>query len=323
MRKNLGNVLNIIKKSRKCLIYGFSPDADFPCIYAEKGISTLYIKDNYSKYKDLPISILKIDCNNNAINVVPKYCSTTILIDTSRIDLDYISDFIETEIKKLCFNITFSINDNSIELKSFGIQAHSAHPDLGKNAISPMIILLNRIFNKFDCPINMFNFFEKYIGNEFNGESLNLNVSDETGNLTLNVGSFGFYENFLQIGINLRIPTNTPIKDVTNSILKQCEINLLDTYMAGVQEPLYVPKENVLVKTLCDIFNKKTDCNLEPIAIGGGTYARAFDNCISFGANFPGDIDMCHQANEFINIDKITLASKIYAEAIHNLANYF
>ena len=34
---------------------GFSPDADFPCIYAEKGIATMYIKEDFSKYADFPI----------------------------------------------------------------------------------------------------------------------------------------------------------------------------------------------------------------------------------------------------------------------------
>ena len=64
-----------------------------------------------------------------------------------------------------------------------------------------------------------------------------------------------------------------------------------------------------------------TNSNSEPIAIGGGTYARAFENCISFGANFPGVTDMCHQANEFIDIDKLILSCKIYAEAIYELTS--
>ena len=74
------------------------------------------------------------------------------------------------------------------------------------------------------------------------------------------------------------------------------------------------------MQTLCHIFNKINHSNYAPIAIGGGTYARAFKNCISFGANFPGDTDMCHQADEFINIDKFVLSCKIYAEAIYELA---
>ena len=88
------------------------------------------------------------------------------------------------------------------------------------------------------------------------------------------------------------------------------------------QKPSYVPKDSYLVKTLCKVFNEETNSNYEPIAIGGGTYARAFKNCISFGANMPGDTDMCHQANEFIKIDNLILSSKIYAKAILELDNY-
>ena len=83
---------------------------------------------------------------------------------------------------------------------------------------------------------------------------------------------------------------------------------------------MHIPKDNYLVKTLCDIYNKFTGSSAEPIAIGGATYARAFDNCISFGPNLPGQKDMCHQTDEFISIDNLILASKIYAEAIFKLA---
>lgn len=299
---------------------GFSPDADFPCIYAEKGIETIYIKEDYSKYKNLAIKIADIDCNNNAINVVPKFCRVVLEVDDSKIDIDKVIRFLDIQISKLSYDISYSIIENKIEIISKGIQAHAAHPDLGKNAISPLIILLNRLFNNFDMPINIFEFFEKYIRTEFNGKSLNLDLSDESGSLTLNVGHFKFYKGFLQIGINLRIPVNTSLEYVHNSIDDLCKIYLLETYVAGTQSPLYVPKSNPLVKTLCNIFNKATHSNLEPIAIGGGTYARAFKNCVSFGANFPGDTDMCHQANEFVDIDKLVLACKIYAKAIYELA---
>ena len=279
----------------------------------------MFIKFNYNKYENLPIKISNIDCNNNAINVVPKKCNITLDIDTLKISLSDITEFIDKELQELNFDITYFVKNNSITLNSTGIQAHAAHPDLGKNAISPMIILLNRLYTHFNNKINLFDFFEKNINTEFYGESLGINFKDESGKLTLNVGNFNFYENYLQIGINLRIPINTSIDTVTNLIDNHCQIYSLDTYIAGKQNPLYVPKNNYLVKTLCGIFNKITNSNYEPIAIGGGTYARAFENCVSFGANFPGDTDMCHQANEFIDIDKLMLTCNIYAQAIYEL----
>ena len=180
--------------------------------------------------------------------------------------------------------------------------------------------MLDNIYKYYGITINIFDFFSKYIKNEINGKSLGINFEDESGELTLNVGNFKFYENYLQVALNLRIPINTKIETVVDIIREKTEKNKLDIYVAGKQEALYVPKENSLVKILCDIFNKATNTNYEPIAIGGGTYARAFTNCISFGANFPGDMDMCHQANEFIDIDKLILSCKIYAEAIYELA---
>ncbi len=307
------------KETEELPTVGFSPDADFPCIHAEKGILTLYIKEDYSKYSNLPIKITDINCKNNAINVVPKYCSVRLDLNPDEIDLADAFNFISDTIRNLNFDFSYTTNENTVYITSRGVQAHAAHPALGKNAISQMLILLNRLYKHFNLELNILDFFEKHIGTEFNGKSLNIDIEDESGNLTLNVGHFKFYENNLQIGLNLRIPVNTSITDIANKISKTCSNYNLETLIAGKQEPLYVPKDNFLVTTLTNIFNKANNSNFEPVAIGGGTYARAFKNCVSFGANFPGDTDMCHQANEFVEIDKLILACKIYAEAIYEL----
>ena len=303
---------------------GFSPDANFPCIYAEKGILTIHIKEDYSKYANSPIQITSIDCKNNAINVVPKYCEVNLKIDDEKLKSAECIHFINETIHELNFDISINANSNGINIISRGVQAHSAHPELGTNAISQMLILLNRIYKHFNVNISILDFFEKNIAMEHNGHSLGIDLSDESGALTLNVGHFKFVEdsnNELQVSLNLRIPVNTPIDSIIEKISSVCSEYGLETVTGGRQEPLYVPKDDFLVKTLTDIFNKATNSNLEPIPIGGGTYARAFDNCVSFGANFPGDTDMCHQANEFINIDKLILSCKIYAEAILELGD--
>ena len=298
----------------------FSPDANFPCIYAEKWITTAYLKEDYSKYSNSPIVINEIDCNNNAINVVPKFCKATLSVDTSKISISDVTEFIDSEIANLNFDIQYNVTNNSIELISSGVQAHAAHPELGTNAISRMIILLSRIFKKFNCPISFLDFFENHINTEFDGKSLNINIEDESGALTLNVGSFELKNNDLNLGINLRIPVTAQSQEITDIIFNTAKKYSLDGIVSRVQEPLYIPKDNELVQTLCKIFNEMNNSNYEPIAIGGGTYARAFDNCISFGANFPGDTDMCHQANEFIDIYKLILSCKIYARAIYELS---
>ena len=141
--------------------------------------------------------------------------------------------------------------------------------------------------------------------------------------MTLNVGDFCLKNDSLQIGLNLRIPITTNMLSITSSFTKALtSYPHIDFETISYKPSLYLPKENKLVKTLCHIYNEETNSNLEPIAIGGATYARAFDNCISFGANFPGDKDMCHQTDEFIAIDKLMLSCKIYAKAILALADF-
>ena len=41
---------------------------------------------------------------------------------------------------------------------------------------------------------------------------------------------------------------------------------------------------------------------------------------ISYGVTMPGKKDMCHQVDEFIEIENLLTACQIYAEAIYKLA---
>ena len=81
----------------------------------------------------------------------------------------------------------------------------------------------------------------------------------------------------------------------------------------------YWQRDSELIKKLCKIFNSYNNSTFEPEAIGGGTYARAFDNCVSFGPQMPEGEDLCHQTNEYISIDNLLFCTKVYAEAIIEL----
>lgn len=316
--------IDYYKKHEEIPSIGFSPDSDFPVIYAEKSILSSYFKMDYSYYSNSSIKITNIDCENNAINVVPKICSATLEINTSKIDINNFINTVKSIIKDLDDKTDieiYKIDDNLIKLTSHGIAAHAAHPDMGVNAISRLIILLYYTFTKYNINIELLDLFAKFINIELDGKSLGLKTHDESGNLTINVGYFGLENNELSIGLNVRIPINTKMNYVENILNNHARryktINLIST---NKQEHLYIPKDNKLITTLCNVYNKVTNSNEQPIAIGGATFARAFDNCVAFGANMPGHPDMCHQVDEFISIENLILSSKIYAEAIYELA---
>ncbi len=270
--------INYYKQHEESPTIGFSPDADFPCIYAEKTILTSYLKMNYKDFLNKDIIITNINCNNNPLNVVPKFCSCILKININNISMDNFIHTIKSILTKLNYEIDiYKIDSENIKLTSHGIQAHGAHPDLGINAISRLIIALDEIFKQYKINIEFFDFFNKFINTEYYGESLNINFEDKSGKLTLNVGNFSLQNKILQIGMNIRVPINTPIVDVGNKFLKSLSNYIdVDFDTPNYLPHLYVPKNNYLVQTLCKIYNEETNSNLEPIAIGRSNFCKSF-----------------------------------------------
>ena len=167
----------------------FSPDANFPCIYAEKTIESLYLKQKYIKNSTLYIE--DISTNNNPLNVVPKFCSITLKYDNSKIT--NIIEKLTELINKYNYNINIEeINNSTIRLICLGISAHAARPHLGDNAISKLLIILNELFSLYNIKLNILEYFTKYIGDDYSGKNLGINFEDESGILTLNTAQFIF-----------------------------------------------------------------------------------------------------------------------------------
>ena len=81
-------------------------------------------------------------------------------------------------------------------------------------------------------------------------------------------------------------------------------------------EPHHVSAESGFVKTLLNVYESVTGEKGEPIAIGGGTYVHETENGVAFGAEFPGDENNMHGADEFIREESLLLNTEIYANAI-------
>ena len=311
--------INYYKKYEEIPTLGFSPDADFPCIYAEKSILHPFIEAPNNETEKIIIE--KVDCKNNALNVVPKYCKCTLKING--INKNELIRLFQDSIEKHKFDIKINEKDAEyLELISNGISSHAAHPDLGKNAISQLLLILGEVFNKYKIKNELIEFFSKYIGNDYNGNLLGINKKDESGELTLNVGELYIKTetNTIKLGIDSRIPINTDIEFVKNKFQEKIyEYQNLKVIFCKEMKSLFVPKDSKLVKTLTGVFKEITNKNEEPIAIGGATFARAFPNCVSFGANMPYEKDLCHQTDEYIKIDNLIISAKIYANAIYKL----
>ena len=104
---------------------------------------------------------------------------------------------------------------------------------------------------------------------------------------------------------------------------KNTELDKVDNVnieVTSTKEAHYVPKDDELVTTLMDVYRKYTgDTENDAFVLGGGTYARCLKKGVAFGLLFPGKQDTMHQANEFLEIEDLLLATAIYAEGIYKL----
>ena len=281
----------------------FTPDSSFPVTYAEKGSVRVKIKKKFSTLKDVVIK------GGNAFNSVPNEANGVIPVDMLG------------EVKNKN-KVEFVKEGNVYKIFSAGIPAHGAHPEKGYNAISALFEILKSIEVKNEELKGLVEFFDKFIKMETDGKSFGVKCTDgETGDLTLNLGKINLENNELEIWIDMRVPVKVKNEQIIETIKKNTEDYGYEFLLHSNTHPLYVAKDSFLVSTLMNIYKELTgDTEAEPVAIGGGTYAKYAKNAVAFGALLPDQEDRMHQRDEYLEISKIDKLLQIYVEAIYRLA---
>ena len=218
--------------------------------------------------------------------------------------------------------VKFEKNGDLYKLYSAGIPAHGAKPSKGYNAVSALFEVLKKFEIKNEELKGLVNFFDKFIKMETDGQSFGVKCTDgETGELTLNLGKINLENNELEIWIDMRVPVKIKNEQIIETIKRNTEDYGYEFVLHSNTQPLYVAKDSFLVSTLMKIYQDLTgDTESQPMAIGGGTYAKYAKNAVAFGALLPDQEDRMHQRDEYLEISKIDTLLKIYVEAIYQLA---
>lgn len=253
---------------------GISPDADFPVIYAEKGILHLKLHLPTSN----AFSGLK---GGDAANMVCAYCEVKAPYD-----------------KDTATALGLQYKDG--KLYFVGKSAHGSTPEKGVNAIKPVMQYLglnDEVKALFD-------------------EKLGLkHLQDETGALTLSPNVIEQTDDGIYITCDVRYPATYKREQII-SILDKCGYEYKTEHE---QAPLFNDKNGELISTLLGVYNEVTGANAKPVAIGGGTYARALKNGAAFGPEEDGEECTIHQPDEYITFGKIRKCFEIYKLAIQRL----
>ena len=268
------------KKVSRFPDYGFSPDADFPVIYAEKGI--LHAKFTFKALSEE----LKELSGGERVNVVCDKCEAIAPLNP---------DFM-----KQC-----EVEEENGKLISKGVSAHGSTPDRGVNAILKMVKYLEKV-GVINGRIREY-LFEDKLGLK--------DLKDETGNLTMSPDIISLNGNEISVSVDFRYPSLLNGDELIEALKVIAPVEILSH-----QKPLFNDKNGFLVTTLLNIYNEETGENKKPVAIGGGTYARALKYGTAFGPEEEGVDCHIHQPNEFVSIKNLELQCKIYKRAIKELS---
>lgn len=283
---------------------GFSPDASYPIINIEKGICRLEL---HGVLSNEGLQVIAFN-NGERPNVIPGRASALVVGDAATVAQA------EAAAKKLDIPAEVQLTDKGVSITVTGISGHAAYPETARNANGEMLLLLRELGVQGDLCL-----LADKIGLDYRGEGLEISVSDGiSGYLTCNLGIIRADEGGVYATLDIRYPVMTNpdmiIKNVSAS-LPGMRVEAME-----VKEPHHVPAGSELVQNLLDAYHEVTGYERKCLYTGGGTYARSLQEGVAFGASFPQDEDLAHQANEYADIEGLYKNIKIFALAIVKLA---
>lgn len=297
---------------------GFTPDSEFPAVFAEKGILHVDFTRKISFHcKNSNNDVLVSFNGGNAVNMVPDLAQAEIRTRDPLSIIRKCEEFSDIS----GFSLSAEQNGDLVIIRSSGVSSHASKPHLGKNAVMQVVSFLSKL--QFE-PVEihgMIMVLQKKIGMETTGMSFGLGLTDEpSGPLTLNAGVVRYGGRNFILSVDIRYPVTEILDDVMKYIHKALEDQEIFITLKKNQPPLYYPPGSDLIRTLSNIYQDVTGDQRNPIAIGGGTYARRLPNIVAFGPYFPGKANNIHAANESIGCEELIMIAKIYARAMYALA---
>lgn len=276
--------------------FGFTPDANWPLIYAEKGITHAHAR----KIIDLdPVIAMDGGTVSNAV------CDS--LLVTMKPDKAF-----ETYLKKNNVSADVTLSPELMMVRFKGKTAHGSTPELGDNAATKAFKALGE-FYKLETLTLLAKAMDDPNGASFGGKE----VSKELGPTTYNYGVIKYDGKSLSVSIDFRYGETADNKAL---LTKFFEFTKTLPVIDSETKPLLYSKKSPLVATLMKAYKKETfDLFAKPLAIGGGTYAKEAKNTVAFGAEWPKHPGNMHSPDEYIYVEDFVKDIAIYARAIFML----
>ncbi len=284
----------------------FTPDAEFPVCYGEKGGY-----DGLITSKPMANRVVVEFTGGAASNAVPGLAEAVVKADAASLP--------GTD------RITVSeAGPGLAKLAAAGKGAHASTPDEGINAIGLIVDYL--LENNLCTPDERAFFeFDQKLLNHTDGAGVGIKSADEYfGPLTVIGGTIEIKDNRFAQTMDSRFPTSITAAEITENLRQLTDAIGATFENTLLMEPFLVKPDTPEIQALLNAYNEATGEDAKPFTMGGGTYAREFKSGASFGPEKPWVKDpdwvgMMHGPDEGVSEELLKQSFKIYALTLDKL----
>ncbi len=284
------------KKTEPMPTMAFTPDGDYPLVNSEMSICQMQYR------KPLSGSGVQISCGI-APNVIPGEAAATLNVPAvpCKVPDGFTADF--------C--------GNTISVKGYG--GHASQPGLAKNAMLCLLDILSQQPLAEDDLLTA-SALHALLNYDKHGEGFGLDIRDASGHLTLSPDMLVWDADNVCLTLDSRYPFVCPYAHLTEKT--DGAFAAIGFTRATIKNTPghFIEPDSELVKTLLSIYEENIGHRAKPLSIGGGTYARGFENAVAFGLIKEGEHSECHMPNESMALSDIRFNTVVMAEAIRKLA---
>lgn len=291
--------------------YSFTPDANFPVTNGEKGRFTKKFISGYIDPKDGK-RVLSIK-GGEAKNAVPGICEAIVAgIDRDEIEWKALLASIRTDT-----DFTTEECEEGVKIICTGTSAHASLPQNGVNAITAMLTMLSSLsLDKSESTGRVMSLKELFPHGDFLGKSFGVSMSDKLGELTLTLDILNFENGRVEGCFDTRTPMCANEENCAVPIASRLRNYGFVIENTNMVQPHYVDENSGFIKTLLRNYERFTGEKGECLTMGGGTYVHDIDGGVAFGAIRKDLETNMHGADEFMYIEDILTAAKIFTAVI-------
>ncbi len=326
-----GEGFEYYKERNELPAYNIVLDSGYPAVIAENGFGTIdaYFPREQGDGEGPRITEIT---GGLATNQIPATSVATIEAD----DPQALSETLKAQGEAYTkahggdFQVTTTVEDDSVKLTVKGKSAHSSKPESGVNPVPRLAGLLAAS----DVPFqdNHYTAAVEYIdanyGLDYHGEKLGVAYGhDFMGPLLISPTFLELDDDRLRVAVNVRAPAGERSPEELAKAIREkltAYAEKTDTDMqveVEISDWMLRDPKGAWLQTLLNIYGDTTGLPADPVSSAGSTTAKLLPNAINFGPSMPGEDYTGHTSEEFKKVDNLMLDIQMFTEMFARIGN--